>query len=70
MMHRSDNFYAEQSLLMVSEKLLGTMNDRKIIDTLLKSDYKDLPQKPGWVDGQRTKQVRSLFSKRYCVYSK
>ena len=41
MMHRSDNFYAEQSLLMVSEKLLGTMNDRKIIDTLLKSDYKD-----------------------------
>jgi len=30
---------------------LGTMNDAKIIDTLLKTDFKDLPQKPRWVDG-------------------
>ena len=27
------------------------MNDEKIIDTLLKTDFKDLPQKPRWVDG-------------------
>ena len=51
MMHRSDNFFAEQNLLMVSNKLLGVMSDRKIIDTLLKTDFNDLPQKPGWVDG-------------------
>lgn len=51
MMHRSDNFFAEQSLLMVSAKLLTVMNDVKIIDTLLKTDLKDLPQPPGWVDG-------------------
>lgn len=51
MMHRSDNFYAEQTLLMVSNELLGVMSDEKIIDTLLKTDYKDLPQKPNWVDG-------------------
>jgi D-alanyl-D-alanine carboxypeptidase, serine-type, PBP4 family len=51
MMHRSDNFYAEQTLLMVSNQLLGVMSDEKIIDTLLKTDYKDLPQKPNWVDG-------------------
>ncbi len=51
MMHRSDNFFAEQSLLMVSNELLGVMNDEKIIDTLLKTDFKDLPQKPRWVDG-------------------
>jgi D-alanyl-D-alanine carboxypeptidase/D-alanyl-D-alanine-endopeptidase (penicillin-binding protein 4) len=51
MMHRSDNFFAEQSLLMVSNELLGIMNDEKIIDTLLKTDFKDLPQKPRWVDG-------------------
>jgi D-alanyl-D-alanine carboxypeptidase/D-alanyl-D-alanine-endopeptidase (penicillin-binding protein 4) len=50
-MHRSDNFFAEQSLLMVSDKLLGYMDDDRIIDTLLKSDFKDLPQKPRWVDG-------------------
>lgn len=51
MMHRSDNFFAEQTLLMVSNELLGVMNDEKIIDTLLKRDFKDLPQKPRWVDG-------------------
>ena len=51
MMHRSDNFFAEQSLLMVSNEMLGLMNDEKIIDTLLKTDFKDLPQKPRWVDG-------------------
>jgi D-alanyl-D-alanine carboxypeptidase/D-alanyl-D-alanine-endopeptidase (penicillin-binding protein 4) len=27
------------------------MNDEKIIDTLLKTDFKDLPQNPRWVDG-------------------
>ena len=51
MMHRSDNFFAEQSLLMVSNERLGVMNDEKIIDTLLKIEFKDLPQKPRWVDG-------------------
>ena len=44
MMHRSDNFFAEQLLLMVSNKLLGAMNDEKIIDTLLKTDYNNFPQ--------------------------
>ena len=51
MMHRSDNFFAEQSLLMVSNEVLGMMSDAKIIDTLLKTDLKDLPQSPRWVDG-------------------
>lgn len=60
-MHRSDNFFAEQSLLMVSAKILGEMNDGKIIDTLLKTDYKDLPQKPHWVDGSGLSHY-NLFS--------
>jgi D-alanyl-D-alanine carboxypeptidase/D-alanyl-D-alanine-endopeptidase (penicillin-binding protein 4) len=51
MMYRSDNFFAEQTLLMVSNQLLGVMRDEKIIDTLLKTDFKDLPQKPNWADG-------------------
>jgi serine-type D-Ala-D-Ala carboxypeptidase/endopeptidase (penicillin-binding protein 4) len=51
MMYRSDNFYAEQSLLMVSQAKLGEMSDAHIIDTLLKTDLNDLPQKPRWVDG-------------------
>ncbi|MBC7904160.1 MAG: D-alanyl-D-alanine carboxypeptidase [Gemmatimonadaceae bacterium] len=51
MMHRSDNFFAEQALLMVSNERLGVMSISKITDTLLRSELKDLPQKPRWVDG-------------------
>jgi D-alanyl-D-alanine carboxypeptidase/D-alanyl-D-alanine-endopeptidase (penicillin-binding protein 4) len=51
MMYNSDNFFAEQTLLMVSNELLGNMNDSRIIDTLLKTDLKGLPQHPFWVDG-------------------
>jgi D-alanyl-D-alanine carboxypeptidase/D-alanyl-D-alanine-endopeptidase (penicillin-binding protein 4) len=51
MMYNSDNFFAEQTLLMVSDSLLGEMSDSRIIDTLLKTDLKGLPQRPNWVDG-------------------
>ncbi len=51
MMHRSDNFFAEQCLMMVSNRLFGVMNDEKVMDTILKTDLKDFPQKPGWADG-------------------
>lgn len=61
MMHRSDNFFAEQSLLMVSNERLGFMNTAKIIDTLLKTDLSNLPQKPKWVDGSGLSRY-NLFS--------
>jgi len=67
MMYRSDNFFAEQSLLMVSNELLGVMNDSKIIDTLLKTDFKDLPQKPRWVDGSGLSRY-NLFSPQDFVF--
>jgi serine-type D-Ala-D-Ala carboxypeptidase/endopeptidase (penicillin-binding protein 4) len=51
MMHRSDNFFAEQSLLMVSNELLAEMSTSKLIDSLLKTTFTFLPQKPKWVDG-------------------
>jgi D-alanyl-D-alanine carboxypeptidase/D-alanyl-D-alanine-endopeptidase (penicillin-binding protein 4) len=61
MMHRSDNFFAEQSLLMISHNRLGFMSTPKIIDTLLKADLNDLPQKPKWVDGSGLSRY-NLFS--------
>jgi len=67
MMHRSDNFFAEQSLLMVSNEFLGVMNDAKIIDTLLKTDFKDLPQKPRWVDGSGLSRY-NLFTPKDFVF--
>jgi D-alanyl-D-alanine carboxypeptidase/D-alanyl-D-alanine-endopeptidase (penicillin-binding protein 4) len=67
MMYRSDNFFAEQTLLMASNELLGFMNDKRIIDTLLKSDLKDLPQKPVWVDGSGLSRY-NLFSPQDFIY--
>jgi serine-type D-Ala-D-Ala carboxypeptidase/endopeptidase (penicillin-binding protein 4) len=63
MMHRSDNFFAEQILLMVSNEFLGYMHDPKIIDTILKTSLKDLPQPPRWVDGSGLSRY-NLFSPR------
>lgn len=67
MMHRSNNFFAEQTLLMVSNELLGVMNDEKIIDTLLKTDFKDLPQKPRWADGSGLSRY-NLFTPQDFVF--
>ena len=66
MMHRSDNFFAEQSLLMVSNEILGYMSDRQVIDTLLKTSFADLPQVPTWVDGSGLSRY-NLFSPRDLV---
>lgn len=51
MMHRSDNLFAEQTLLVASQQLLGVMDTERIIDTLLRSDLKGLPHPPRWADG-------------------
>jgi D-alanyl-D-alanine carboxypeptidase/D-alanyl-D-alanine-endopeptidase (penicillin-binding protein 4) len=67
MMHRSDNFFAEQTLLMASNAKLGYMSDRKIIDTLLKTDLKDIPQKPKWVDGSGLSRY-NLFTPNDFIY--
>lgn len=61
MMSNSDNFFAEQTLLMVSQELTGVMKDQAIIDTLLNGPLADLPQKPNWVDGSGLSHY-NLFS--------
>ena len=67
MMLRSDNFFAEQTLLMVSNELLGEMNNEKIIDTLLQNDFADIPQRPKWVDGSGLSRY-NLFTPKDFVY--
>jgi D-alanyl-D-alanine carboxypeptidase/D-alanyl-D-alanine-endopeptidase (penicillin-binding protein 4) len=67
MMYRSDNFFAEQTLLMVSNERLGVMSDSQIIDTLLAGDLKGLPQKPSWVDGSGLSRY-NLFSPQDFVW--
>lgn len=51
MMHRSDNFFAEQTLLMAGGLRLGYLSDRQMIDTLLATDLKGMPDAPVWADG-------------------
>ncbi len=67
MMHRSDNFFAEQTLLMASNEYLGYMSDEKMIDTILKTSLKDVPQKPKWVDGSGLSRY-NLFTPNDFVY--
>ncbi len=67
MMHRSDNFFAEQTLLMASQKKIGFMNERAMIDTLLKTDLGAIPQKPRWVDGSGLSRY-NLFTPKDFVY--
>lgn len=61
MMYNSDNFFAEELLLMLSNERLSLMNDDKFIDTLLKTDFAHLPQNPRWVDGSGLSRY-NLFS--------
>ncbi|MFT3681864.1 MAG: D-alanyl-D-alanine carboxypeptidase [Ferruginibacter sp.] len=67
MMYNSDNFFAEQTLLMTSNEKLGVMNDEAIIDTLLSTDLKDVPQKPKWVDGSGLSRY-NLFSPKDFIF--
>jgi D-alanyl-D-alanine carboxypeptidase/D-alanyl-D-alanine-endopeptidase (penicillin-binding protein 4) len=67
MMHRSDKFYAEQTMLMAANKRISKMNERQMIDTLLENDLSDIPQRPNWVDGCGLSR-HNLFTPNDMVY--
>lgn len=51
MMVISDNFLAEQLLVLASDQLFDTLNISKVIDYSVENYLNDLPDKPVWVDG-------------------
>jgi len=67
MMQESDNFLAEQLLLLASSTLSDTLNTRTAIDYMLKNHFKDLKQPPRWVDGSGLSRY-NLFSPEAMVY--
>jgi D-alanyl-D-alanine carboxypeptidase/D-alanyl-D-alanine-endopeptidase (penicillin-binding protein 4) len=67
LMFRSDNFFAEQVLLMASQQRMGFMNDDSIINQLLNNELAGLPQRPHWVDGSGLSRY-NLFSPRDFVW--
>lgn len=67
MMHESDNFLAEQALLMASLTTIGKMSDSAMISFLLSGPLKDLPQKPRWADASGLSRY-NLFSTNDLVF--
>ena len=51
MMEVSDNFLAEQMLILSSSMLSDTLGSRKVIAYMLENELGYLKQKPRWVDG-------------------
>ncbi len=62
-MHRSDNFFAEQILMMVSALKWDTISSYKVIEMMKASSLKDLPDTPQWVDGSGLSRF-DLFTPR------
>ncbi|MBC9795183.1 D-alanyl-D-alanine carboxypeptidase/D-alanyl-D-alanine-endopeptidase [Sinomicrobium weinanense] len=67
MMHVSDNFLAEQLLLMSAQAVSDSLNARNAIDRALDSLLPDIPQKPRWVDGSGLSRY-NLFTPESMVY--
>ncbi len=51
LMHRSDNLYAEQVMLMVAEKLRGVLDESPVLDSLIRTELADIPGNLRWADG-------------------
>jgi len=67
MMHRSDNFFAEQTLLMAGKALGTGLQSGATIKDLLKNDLSGFPDLPRWVDGSGLSRY-NLFTPRDFVW--
>ena len=66
MMLESDNFLAEQLMLMVSDRLFQRLDTERAIEFMLKTYLFDLPDQPKWVDGSGLSR-HNLFTPRTMV---
>lgn len=67
MMHRSDNFFAEQTLMMSAARLFDTISTPRMISYMLDHYLSGLPDSPNWVDGSGLSRY-NLFSPRDFIY--
>lgn len=66
MMEVSDNFLAEQILIVASSTLSDTLSSSRVRHHLLDTQLKDLKERPRWVDGSGLSRY-NLFSPRSFV---
>ncbi|WP_432712611.1 D-alanyl-D-alanine carboxypeptidase/D-alanyl-D-alanine-endopeptidase [Pedobacter sp.] len=66
MMLPSDNFIAEQLLLVYGNQLSTELNSKKTIDYIINTYLKSLPDRPVWVDGSGLSR-NNLFTPRDMV---
>ncbi|MCG9970219.1 D-alanyl-D-alanine carboxypeptidase/D-alanyl-D-alanine-endopeptidase [Christiangramia crocea] len=66
MLQESDNFIAEQILLMAADEVSDTLKSRIAIDHMKKNYLNDLPDEPVWVDGSGLSRY-NLFTPRTMV---
>lgn len=67
MMHHSDNFYAEQMLMMAGMNAFNTCDEKNYLDQMVNVDLSDIPQKPRWIDGSGLSRY-NLFSPSDMIY--
>lgn len=67
LMHESDNFIAEQLLIMASGVLTDTLNSENARNYILENNLKGIPQEPRWVDGSGLSRY-NLFTPQSMVY--
>jgi len=78
MMHESDNFIAEQLLILGASTLSDTLNSTTTREHILKNQLADLRQPPRWVDGSglsrynlfTPESIVSVLSKLYATIPK
>ncbi|NLR59894.1 hypothetical protein HGH93_17425 [Chitinophaga polysaccharea] len=63
MMQRSDNFFAEQTLMMVASALWDTISSTRVMEYVLSQELKALPHPPTWEDGSGLSRY-NLFTPR------
>lgn len=67
MMHRSDNFFAEQTLLMAGYTLTGKLNTNAAVEAVSTALLKGIPDQPRWADGSGLSRF-NLFTPRDFIW--